>query len=193
MQPAFLVSKRLTGVCEKDPTLVGRLRLANAATRVGNLTATTHPEQSYCDEGRRDPAPTRRRLDLLRPRRLLRFQFLLLGGGLTRSRLGHQILLAVEVGSVVKDSGRARLMRAEPVEARGLRRAQDAGPCGRRIPLDEKDWRLVRTHARRCVARRCHRATPSPRRAATAGSKPRAACSYAHRGGLRGCRPDDHD
>jgi len=41
LQPAFLVSRRLTGVCEKDPTLVGRLRLANAATRVGNLTATT--------------------------------------------------------------------------------------------------------------------------------------------------------
>jgi hypothetical protein len=75
----------------------------------------SHTEQSNRDEGWRHPASTRWRLDFLWPRRPLGFLLLLLDGGLSRSRLGHRILLAVEVGSVVKNSGRD-LRRREGIE-----------------------------------------------------------------------------
>jgi hypothetical protein len=68
-------------------------------------------EQPYCDKGWRYPASTRWRLDLFWLRLPPRFLLLLLGCGLSRSRLGHQILLALEVGSVVKDSGRDLMSR----------------------------------------------------------------------------------
>src|SRR4029453_7814901 len=71
--------------------------------RAGNVVGDEpgDTKQTNCDEGRRYPPPTRRRLDLFRPRLPLCFQLMLLGSGLSRSRLGHQTLLAVEVGSVL--------------------------------------------------------------------------------------------
>ena len=106
----------------------------------------SHTEQSDRDEGGRHPASTRWRLDFLWPRRPLGFLLLLLDGGLSRSRLGHQVLLAVEVGSVVKNSGRD-LRRREGVEI--PTRSRRTQTCLDALPAIRCERRKSRAAARR--------------------------------------------